>query len=102
MTRGDYSDDFHTFGMEWSDSYIYTWVDSRLAVCFSSIILIKLDASTNYKMQQSLYVPFGKRYGTMYDRGNFADMSVNGSIPVSSILSASLFTILELNFIFVA
>lgn len=34
LTRGDYSDGFHTFGMEWSDSYIYTWVDSRLAVCF--------------------------------------------------------------------
>jgi hypothetical protein len=32
MTRGDYSDDYHTFGMEWSDEYIYTWVDSRLAV----------------------------------------------------------------------
>ncbi|KAH8690186.1 putative gram-negative bacteria binding protein [Talaromyces proteolyticus] len=62
MTRGDYSDDFHTFGMEWSDSYIYTWVDSRLA--------------------QSLYVPFGKKYGSMYDRGNFASMSVNGSIPL--------------------
>ncbi|OKL57256.1 hypothetical protein UA08_07422 [Talaromyces atroroseus] len=62
MTRGDYSDSYHTFGMEWSDSYIYTWVDSRLA--------------------QSMYIPFGKKYGTMYDRGKFSTMSVNGSIPI--------------------
>ena len=32
MKRGDYSDGFHTFGMEWSENYIYTYVDSRLAV----------------------------------------------------------------------
>lgn len=32
MTRGDYSDDYHVFGMEWSETYIYTWVDTRLAV----------------------------------------------------------------------
>ncbi|GAM37197.1 hypothetical protein TCE0_022f06912 [Talaromyces pinophilus] len=62
MTRGDYSDDYHTFGMEWSDEYIYTWVDSRLA--------------------QSMYIPFGKKYGTMYERGHFSSMSVNGSIPL--------------------
>uniref|UniRef100_A0A093V4X5 Beta-1,3-glucan-binding protein n=1 Tax=Talaromyces marneffei PM1 TaxID=1077442 RepID=A0A093V4X5_TALMA len=61
-TRGDYSDNYHTYGMEWSDEYIYTWVDSRLA--------------------QSMYIPFGKKYGTMYERGNFASMSVNGSIPL--------------------
>lgn len=34
MTRGDYSDDYHTFGMEWSEDYIYTWVDTRLAVSY--------------------------------------------------------------------
>jgi hypothetical protein len=31
-SRGDYSDGYHVYGMEWSDSYIYTYVDSRLAV----------------------------------------------------------------------
>lgn len=30
-----------------------------------------------------MYIPFGKKYGTMYERGKFATMSVNGSIPVS-------------------
>jgi hypothetical protein len=30
-----------------------------------------------------MYIPFGKKYGTMYERGDFASMSVNGSIPVS-------------------
>ncbi|KIN08760.1 glycoside hydrolase family 16 protein [Oidiodendron maius Zn] len=62
LKRGDYSDDFHTFGMEWGEDYIYTWVDSRLA--------------------QSMYIPFGKKYGDMYDRGFFSKMSINGSIPL--------------------
>ena len=32
LKRSDYSDAFHTYGMEWSENYIYTWVDTRLAV----------------------------------------------------------------------
>ncbi|KAF3762091.1 family 16 glycoside hydrolase [Cryphonectria parasitica EP155] len=26
-----YNDDFHTFGLEWTPNYLFTWVDSRLA-----------------------------------------------------------------------
>jgi hypothetical protein len=61
LKRSDYSASVHTYGVEWSDSYIFTYVDSRLA--------------------QSLYVPFGSKYGTLYDRGAFSGMSVNGSVP---------------------
>ncbi|KAI1339990.1 putative gram-negative bacteria binding protein [Xylariaceae sp. FL0016] len=61
LQRGDYSQRFHTYGVEWSENYIYTYVDSRLA--------------------QSMYVPFGKRYGNMFDRGHFSGMEVNGSVP---------------------
>jgi hypothetical protein len=37
MTRGDYSDAFHTYAVEWSEDYIYTWVDTRLVVLLPSI-----------------------------------------------------------------
>jgi beta-glucanase (GH16 family) len=29
--KGAWTDDYHTFGVEWSEKYIYTYVDSRLA-----------------------------------------------------------------------
>ncbi|ORY85561.1 concanavalin A-like lectin/glucanase domain-containing protein [Protomyces lactucae-debilis] len=29
--KGAWSDEYHTFGVEWSEKYIYTYVDSRLA-----------------------------------------------------------------------
>jgi hypothetical protein len=32
LKRNDYSDNFHTYGAEWSENYIYTWVDTRIAV----------------------------------------------------------------------
>lgn len=38
MKRGDYSEDFHVFGVEWSENYIYTYVDSRLAVSASPVM----------------------------------------------------------------
>jgi hypothetical protein len=62
LKRTDYSDAYHTFGMEWSENYIYTWIDSRI--------------------QQSMYIKFGKKKGMMFSRGNFAAMNANGSIPV--------------------
>lgn len=30
LRRADYSQGFHTFGMEWSENYLYTYVDNRL------------------------------------------------------------------------
>lgn len=30
LRRSDYSKGFHTFGMEWTENYIYTYIDSRL------------------------------------------------------------------------
>ncbi|KAG0645760.1 Beta-1 [Hyphodiscus hymeniophilus] len=32
LKRNDYSDSFHTYAVEWSENYIYTWVDSRIAL----------------------------------------------------------------------
>jgi beta-glucanase (GH16 family) len=36
LRRTDFSEDFHLFGMEWTEDYIYTYVDSRLAVRYLS------------------------------------------------------------------
>jgi beta-glucanase (GH16 family) len=30
LRRTDYTEDFHVFGMEWTENYIFTYVDSRL------------------------------------------------------------------------
>ena len=30
IRRSDFSDNFHTFGVEWSENYIFTYIDSRL------------------------------------------------------------------------
>jgi beta-glucanase (GH16 family) len=57
LKRADYSDAYHTYGMEWSENYIYTWVDTRI--------------------DQSMYVPFGRKYRKMYQRGHFSAMSAN-------------------------
>ncbi|KAF4119262.1 Glycosyl hydrolases family 16 [Geosmithia morbida] len=29
--HAEYHEDFHTFGLEWTERYLFTWVDSRLA-----------------------------------------------------------------------
>jgi beta-glucanase (GH16 family) len=60
IRRTDYSDAYHTYGLEWSQNYLFTYLDSKLL--------------------QVVYVSFGQKYGDMYDRGEFADMVVNGSV----------------------
>lgn len=51
-----YSDKYHTFGLEWSQKYLFTYVDSRLL--------------------QVLYTNFDK---PMWQRGNFPTVSANGT-----------------------
>lgn len=33
VRRTDYASAFHTFGVEWSEDYLFTYIDSRLLVC---------------------------------------------------------------------
>jgi hypothetical protein len=49
IQRTDYSENWHTFGLEWDKDYLYTWVDNRL--------------------QQVLYVDFKKQ--DLWQRGHF-------------------------------
>ncbi|OZJ01690.1 hypothetical protein BZG36_05526 [Bifiguratus adelaidae] len=58
--HSDYTQDYHTFGLEWTDTYIMTWVDSPL--------------------RQNLYVDLTKDF---WSRGNFPLSYQNGSAIVN-------------------
>jgi beta-glucanase (GH16 family) len=38
--RTKYSDGFHTFGLEWSKDYLFTWIDGRLRVRNTTITFL--------------------------------------------------------------
>lgn len=59
--RGDFTEDFHTFGVEWSEDYLFTWVDDRVT--------------------KVLGMEFGKKFGTMYERGKFSELVDKGYVP---------------------
>ncbi|ORY19791.1 hypothetical protein BCR34DRAFT_595240 [Clohesyomyces aquaticus] len=58
LRRTDYSKSFHTFGVEWSEDYLFTYIDSRLLQVF--------------------FIKF-KKYKSMWDRGGFGQTIVNHS-----------------------
>ena len=58
LRRTDFTKEFHTFGVEWSEDYIYTYMDSRLI--------------------QVLFVNF-KSSENMWERGNFSTQVENGT-----------------------
>lgn len=59
VRRTDYSDSFHTYGMEWSDKFLFTYIDSRLL--------------------QVMYLQFARGYSNMWSRGKFGQDIVNNS-----------------------
>ncbi|KAF7543012.1 hypothetical protein G7Z17_g11091 [Cylindrodendrum hubeiense] len=68
MTSGEwggkrvrYTDKFHTYGLEWSEKYLFTWLDGRL--------------------RQVSFIDFTKNKN-LWTFGEFAGESVNGSVPV--------------------
>jgi beta-glucanase (GH16 family) len=61
VLRTDYSKEFHTFGMEWSEDYLFTYLDTRL--------------------QQVLYWNFPQDQD-MWQQGYFAGQTVNSSLLV--------------------
>ncbi|EEA23630.1 hypothetical protein TMatcc_002506 [Talaromyces marneffei ATCC 18224] len=59
LRRTDFSKGFHTFGLEWSEDYIFTWVDNPL--------------------QQVMYWAFPKNTN-MFQRGQFTGRTANNSL----------------------
>lgn len=62
IRRTDFTKSYHTFGLEWSGDYLYTYMDTRL--------------------QHILYVGFKSKGtpDTMWDRGEFSQAAVNNSL----------------------
>ncbi|KFY69175.1 hypothetical protein V496_00451 [Pseudogymnoascus sp. VKM F-4515 (FW-2607)] len=58
--RTKYSNGFHTFGLEWSEKYLFTWLDGRL--------------------RQVLFFNFANNKN-LWTYGEFAGTTVNGSAP---------------------
>ncbi|KZZ97566.1 gram-negative bacteria-binding protein 1 precursor [Moelleriella libera RCEF 2490] len=59
LRRGDYSQGFHTYGIQWTPNYIYFYVDSRI--------------------HQIFFIGF-KREQPLYDLGGFAAATVNQTL----------------------
>lgn len=59
LRRGDYASGYHTYGIQWDDSYIYFYIDS--------------------KVHQILFIGFHENEG-LYERGNFAEKAENDTL----------------------
>lgn len=61
LRRKDLANEFHTYGIEWSEGYVFTWIDDR-----------------NYHMTST---GFGPSWGgNMYQRGGFPNMWIAGQL----------------------
>ncbi|KAF1992474.1 glycoside hydrolase family 16 protein [Aulographum hederae CBS 113979] len=59
VRRTDYTETYHTYGLEWSENYLFMYIDSRLLQVF--------------------FVKFNSKYKNMWDRGGFGEVVVNHS-----------------------
>jgi len=59
IRRTDYSESYYTYGLEWSEDYIFTYINSRLLQVF--------------------YLSFSKGYSSMWNRGEFGKTIINDS-----------------------
>ncbi|CAD6448760.1 84755455-ab05-4b84-aba7-01394a00b53e [Sclerotinia trifoliorum] len=59
IRRTDYTESYYTYGLEWSEDYIFTYINSRLLQVF--------------------YLSFSKGYNSMWNRGEFGKTIVNNS-----------------------
>jgi beta-glucanase (GH16 family) len=61
LRRQDLATGFHTYGIEWSESHLFAWIDDRV--------------------YQTLSTGFGASWGgDMYQRGGFQNMWSNGQL----------------------
>ncbi|PVH99984.1 glycoside hydrolase family 16 protein [Periconia macrospinosa] len=59
LRRTDFSKDFHTFGLQWSEDYLFTYLDNR--------------------MKQVFYMKFDDKR-TMWEKGGFSGTTENNSV----------------------
>jgi Glycosyl hydrolases family 16 len=77
LRRTDYSEAFHTYGLEWSENYLFTYIDSRLLV---SEMPLQLSRYSYWSpLQQVFFVKFNLGYDNMWERGGFGKTTLNNS-----------------------
>lgn len=59
LRRTDFTKGYHTFGLQWSNNYMFTYLDSTL--------------------RQVFYIKFGNKQ-TLWDKGQFSGATVNDSV----------------------
>ena len=59
IRRGDYSDGYHTYGMQWTEDYIYFYIDSRV--------------------KQILFIGYNEKK-PLYEFGKFEEMAENKTL----------------------
>jgi beta-glucanase (GH16 family) len=77
LRRTDYTESFNTYGLEWSENYLFTYINSRLLVSLKISGPSTLFLNTN-DVQQVFYVNFESKKN-MWDRGDFGQTIVNHS-----------------------
>lgn len=76
--REKYSEGYHTFGLEWSEDYLFTWLDGRLRVCMATVLTSSIPLIRVFHLQQVLFFNFNKA-GSLWTYGGFSSDTVNGS-----------------------
>lgn len=81
--RTKYSEGFHTYGLEWSEKYLFTWLDGRLRVGTRKApvpdsVLQMLTRLFPSAAQQILFFDFTKNKN-LWTCGEFAGTTVNGT-----------------------
>ncbi|KAF2691892.1 glycoside hydrolase family 16 protein [Lentithecium fluviatile CBS 122367] len=90
--RTDYSAQFHTFGVEWSENYLFTYIDSRLLqvffVKFNKPMWERGEFSKSLVNDSALYNPWVQtgKYNTPFDQAFYLILNVavggtNGFFP---------------------
>ncbi|KAF2433686.1 glycosyl hydrolase [Tothia fuscella] len=59
LRRTDYAQEFHTYGLEWNEKYLFTYIDTRLLQVF--------------------FIKFDQGHKNMWQRGHFGESIINKS-----------------------
>ena len=79
VRRTDYSETFHTFGLEWRENLLYMYIDTKLLVSFFLSSSTPDSPNTNTQRQQVFFIRWNAKYSNMWARGGFGTKLVNQS-----------------------
>jgi hypothetical protein len=77
--RTKYSDNFHVYGLEWSQKYLFMWLDGRLRVS-PPVHHLCVSLTIEIRIQQVISLNF-ESVGSLWKWGGFSNLLVNGTAP---------------------